>query len=664
MAKNDTLLIDGIIDDRVSQLIPSDKRDEAFEYFAIEQILRDADLSRDDIEFGWVDGGRDGGIDGFYVFINGHLLKDPATFYWPKIGSELDLWIITCKHHESFKQAPIDNLVASLVDLLDFSVNPNDFSGIYSPAIIKARQHLATAYRKVSPRLSRLSAHFVYASRGDTTKIGDEVKARAQQAIAIAKDSFAACAAKFNFLGAAELIEKHRQVRTLLLELPFTEALTRGERYVLLCPLRDFYSFIVDETKSLRRYLFESNVRAFMGLNRVNEDIRETLEDNASPDFWWLNNGVTILANSATTIGKSIQMEGVQIVNGLQTTESIWRYFRDGGSDSQDRSVLVKVIVSTDPDVRDSIIRATNNQTPVQLQTLHAMDKVQHDIEQVLLRAGLFYERRTNYYKNQGHPESRIITPIYVAAAFVNLGLRCPTAARKLKSKFMRSDDFIRLVFSESTPLSVWPVVSAITKRIDAFLESVRGRSGGAENFLKSWRHQLALVAVAKLLGRFGYTLDALCSVTAEQLTDVLLSDCWTSILKAQGKPLSWVVKDFALEHGLSGAESIDKRFAPLLSKRHPKTKRNPKIEGGPSTGRPLTDEFLARVNQALPDQPWPSGINKLIAITLGCSNRDVSDAIGVLMQKGVRLRQQDGIVYSSSGEIVARDASRFGSEQ
>ena len=38
MAKNDTLLIDGILDDRIAQKLPSDKRDEAFEYFAFEQI--------------------------------------------------------------------------------------------------------------------------------------------------------------------------------------------------------------------------------------------------------------------------------------------------------------------------------------------------------------------------------------------------------------------------------------------------------------------------------------------------------------------------------------------------------------------------------------------------------------------------------------------------
>ena len=60
MAKNDAILIDGILDDRVVERLPSDRRDEAFEFFSFEQILRDTDLSRDEIMAGSVDGRDDG----------------------------------------------------------------------------------------------------------------------------------------------------------------------------------------------------------------------------------------------------------------------------------------------------------------------------------------------------------------------------------------------------------------------------------------------------------------------------------------------------------------------------------------------------------------------------------------------------------------------------
>ena len=88
MAKNDRILLDGIIDDRVNQRLPSDKRDEVFEYLAFEQILKDEDLSREEIESGSIDGRQDGGIDGFFIVVNGHLLQDPESFVWPRAGSE------------------------------------------------------------------------------------------------------------------------------------------------------------------------------------------------------------------------------------------------------------------------------------------------------------------------------------------------------------------------------------------------------------------------------------------------------------------------------------------------------------------------------------------------------------------------------------------------
>lgn len=409
MAKNDKILIDGIVDDRVESKFPSDKRDEVFEYFVFEQLLKDYDLSKDELEFGNVDGQNDGGIDGFYIFINGHLLTDPEKFNWPKSGCTLEVWIITCKHHETFKQAPLDSLVASISELFDFAIEDGDLKGDYSEELLLQRNFLKQAYRKVSPRLREFKVGYYYASRGNTSELGESVNSRGNQITQITKDFFGNAETSFSFIGSTELVELNRKTPNFSLELPFTDDLSSGETYILLVKLKDYFNFICDDGK-LRRYLFDSNVRDFMGLNRVNEDIRNTLLNDASPDFWWLNNGVTILATAASVVGKSIQIQDIQIVNGLQTSESIFRYFIGGGKDIKTRSVLVKVIVSNNNEIRDEIIRATNNQTTVELAALHATDKIQRDIEEALKLDEFYYERRTNYYKNQGMPLDRIVT--------------------------------------------------------------------------------------------------------------------------------------------------------------------------------------------------------------------------------------------------------------
>ncbi|MDX2069791.1 MAG: AIPR family protein [Haliscomenobacter sp.] len=440
MAKNDKILIDGIIDEKVELKIPSDKRDEVFEYFVFEQLLKDYDLSKDEILFGSVDGRNDGGIDGFFIFVNGHLLTGTEKFVWPKSGSVLELWIITCKHHDTFKQAPLDNLVASISELFDFGIENEHLQGDYSEELLLQRNNFKLAYRKASSKLTSFKLNFYYASRGNTEELGESIISRANQLEKLAIDCFGNCVTNFFFYGSTELIDLFRKKPNFTLELPFSDYLSSGETYILLAKLKDYYHFISDQNK-LRRYLFDSNVRDFMGLNRVNEDIRNTLENENSPDFWWLNNGVTILATNAVIVGKSIQIQDIQIVNGLQTSESIFRYFGLGAKDSNNRSVLVKVIVSNNTANRDEIIRATNNQTTVELSALHATDKIQRDIEDALKLNDFFYERRTNYYKNQGITPDKILTPLYLASGFVNLILKSPEQATNLKARFMRNED-------------------------------------------------------------------------------------------------------------------------------------------------------------------------------------------------------------------------------
>src|SRR3546814_13519732 len=59
-----------------------------------------------------------------------------------------------------------------------------------------------------------------------------------------------------------------------------------------------------------------------------------TLENPGAEDFWWLNNGVTILAQEASQVGKTIKITDPQIINGLQTSTEILTFF--GTIDSND----------------------------------------------------------------------------------------------------------------------------------------------------------------------------------------------------------------------------------------------------------------------------------------------------------------------------------------
>lgn len=656
MAKNDRLLLDGIIDDRVAIKLPSEKRDEAFEYLAFEQVMKDFDLSMDELLSGTIDGRQDGGIDGFFIVVNGHLLQDPESFMWPRTGSDLRLILITSKHHETFKQTTLDALIATLTEILDFAIEESELTGAYSQELLRMRRNLMFAYRKLSPRLSSFSASVYYTSRGDTSDIGEEVRSRAEQIAVLIKDCFGSCKSEFTFLGSTELVELHRKIPNYTLELPFVEALAKGERYVVLARLSDYYKFISDDGR-LRRYLFESNVRDFMGLNRVNEDIKATLANPTSPDFWWLNNGVTILATSAAITGKSIQAMDIQIVNGLQTTESIYRHFESGiFSANDDRCVLVKVIVSKDEEIRDAIIRATNNQTDVEISSLHATDKIQRDIEDVLLRNGLFYERRKNFYANQGHPPADLVTPLYAAAGYVALVMKLPHKAASLRSKFMRSESSYETVFSDNVPLDVWPKLVHILKRVDVELELLRPK--GTDKFLKGWRYITALLLVSESLGKYTFSAHELATFDIDLITPAAVKSVWLELsgLNTYRTRHGWTslssileaCEHFAALRGIAGAAALAScRPFPDSSQ----VKQIPR--------KPITNEFVEKLKAALPSQPWKPGLHKRIASQLSCSTSEYFAGVERLIDDGIFLRQKDGVLYDNDGNVVSFDAER-----
>jgi len=458
MAKNDTILLDGILNDRLmAEPMPIG---DAFEIFAFEQILKSFDLTRQELEFGWVDGKDDGGIDGFYTFVNGNLVQDPAKFPWPKKDATIDVCIISCKHKDSFKQEPLNTLFPTIEELLDFQKSPNDFNGQYSQELIQAREIATTAYRKTASASPELNFRFVYASRGES--IESNIEARGNQLKRIVSDYFSNSQVHLDYIGATELINLYRKSR-FVLELPYAEQLSGDQgAYVLLVNIKTYSQFVSDEQGNLRRYLFDSNVRDFLGENRINQDIANSLENSSAPDFWWLNNGVTILATKAIPIGKtsagnSLQLHDVQIVNGLQTTHTIHNRMRGHSFETPEhRSVLVKVIVSEDPEIRDSIIRSTNNQSSVELASLTATDKIQRDIETILETRNWYYERRKNYYKNIGKPRERFIEPLFLAVSMVALVRKSPKLASRLKSRFMQDTKSYHAVFSDKLPIEVW----------------------------------------------------------------------------------------------------------------------------------------------------------------------------------------------------------------
>ena len=328
VAKNDLILLDGILDEYLSQGLPSTKEAEVFEYLATEQILKDYAFSKEQLLSGSVDGRNDGGIDEFFVLVNGHLAENTPSEFWPKSNAELEVYLITCKHDSAFKQAPITTMIPSLIELFDFTISSSSLTASYNEPLLKKRDLLISTYRRLAVSLEKFDIHIIYACRGDED-IELNIQTRANQAKTICQEFFSDCSATFSFWGNSKLLAKYRENPNRSLDLIFDQCVTQDGQYIILAKLKNYCEFITDSAGKLNRHLFDSNVRDYLGLNPVNTDILKSLANADGPNFWWLNNGITIIGTHAHIVGNSISIQNVQIVNGLQTSESIFNYFNN-----------------------------------------------------------------------------------------------------------------------------------------------------------------------------------------------------------------------------------------------------------------------------------------------------------------------------------------------
>jgi hypothetical protein len=560
VARNDIVLLDSVIKKLLEQNQGNYQLSEQFELFCYDQVLKDYDLAVDEIEFGWVDGGDDGGIDGFYIFIDEKLITSDLSSNDFRRNPEIEVVIATCKHASTFTQVPVNLLITSIQELFDLEKEESDLVSTYNEDLLRARELFRRIYIELADKSPKLKIRFIYASRGDTAKIAANIRTRSDYLQKMVREKyFPEAEVDFEYYGASELLSLYRKTKSFSLRLKFTESVISraNTNYIILSKLEDFYRFITDDSGRLRRYLFESNVRDYLTDSPVNRDIEQTLSSGDTKDtfdFWWLNNGVTILASNANVAGKEISLENVQIVNGLQTTETIHKHFFDEGAGEDARAVLIKIIIAQDDSVRDRIIKATNNQTKVDLASLRATEKIQKDIEDVLLTKDWYYDRKKNFYKNLGKPQDRIIPIGTLSSAVYALCLRDLQKASKPKPRFMRNDSMYRQVFNENWKIEVYLASIEIVKKIERSLKDLKLEDEDDELTKPKLAFAFAMVWVVLKLKKTNYSPDELLGVAAADVEHEELDNAWEIIKQAR--------EDYLIKSGAKTLRRAHKKAA------------------------------------------------------------------------------------------------------
>jgi len=494
---NDQIILDQILQDRIAESESETSLQEYFEIYTASEILKNHDLTYDDIIYGIVGSGGDGGIDAIYTFLNGEQIKEDTPINPNQKKNQIELYIIQSKTTPSFNETAIVKFRESAEDLFNLANVPSDYVARYNSDIIERVNHFRSLYAKLARTFPSVSINYSYSTLGIDPHPNVEGKVlKLRESIL---RMFSGADFDFQFVGASRLLQMTREIATTsrVLEVAESPIGTASGSYVCLVSLSKYFAFISD-SGALARSIFESNVRDYQGSVTVNTGIKNTLENPNSENFWYLNNGATIITPKAVLAGKQLTIEDPQIVNGLQTSHEIYNHFSSlEGVTNDERCILVRVICEEDEDARDRIIRATNSQTSIPPASLRSSDHIHRNIEDFLKANGYFYDRKKNFYKNQGKPISRIISIPYMAQAMMAIILFKPDSARARPSTLINSDSEYKRIFSLDTPIDVYLKVIQIMKGVEEFLR----KESDSENLDRKMITNLKFY-VAALVGR------------------------------------------------------------------------------------------------------------------------------------------------------------------
>ncbi|RII20615.1 AIPR protein [Streptomyces sp. YIM 130001] len=524
---NDQRLLDRILEDQHRKLAPDKSRDDFFTFFAADKALQDWDLDNDEITDGIVDGAHDCGIDGIWAFVDERYISADAHQYLPSRASKIELVILQAKNTSGYQETVIEKLHFHLPTLLDMGREEDDLVDHTNAKLMDRSRRFLHVLEELASSFPQVRIKVIYASKAaesphpNVKSKGDRLR---RELAKITSDAIA----EIEYLNAPVLRERTARGAKAVAQLVFTEtpmSTSLGEGYVCLARLDEYYRFITSDNEALRLELFESNVRDYAGSTVVNNAIGETLKSGTGEDFWWFNNGVTVVADAAQIAGKRIVIKEPQIVNGLQTSHEIFSYVQSGGQ-HRDRSLLVKIVVAPESGTaRDRIIRATNSQTQLPAGALRATESIQKDIEEILHQAGgYYYERRASYYRNLGFPLARVVSMARLAREFTAFALREPHVALRHSDALLLDDQHYAQIFSTRHDLDIYRLCLDVHSRLRTFLTQYTEDRPLLGETLENWLYPLASMSAYTLTRLRQPSTRDLMNIDLDHLNDALMN--------------------------------------------------------------------------------------------------------------------------------------------
>ena len=526
MSKNAQILLENLIEQEFKNNDNYSNISDYFEFFSASQILKNQGLSDDEVDNGIVGKGLDGGCDSIYLFLDNLLITPDVVEHIsaPK-DSILEMIIIQSKKNTSFGEDAVMKWKTISGNLLDLSKTTTDFTARYNADVLEAFTTFRDTYTRLITSRVKLKFRFYYATLA--SELHPNVIQQAEELKDTIKGLFPNAVVEVTFVDSDTLFDMYNAVIENRVNLKFADIpiSPNQKNYIALVDLKSYFNFIVNDEGDVRKSFFDSNVRDYQGKNNVNSSISETLRRADDNDFWWLNNGVTVLASEATLVNnRELQIVNPEIVNGLQTSMEIYNYFSENREalESEKRSILLRIIVPDNEESRDQIIFATNNQTNIPKATLRVTDSIHLQIEMYFKSRGLFYDRRKNYYKNHGRKPAEIIGVSFLAQCLITIFLKKPDYARARPSTLLNDEKTYNELYEKNNDLEVFYRVASLGKKIQ---KNVRSGSDYSSAEKSDILYYVLYAVIANVLGKKNITPADIKNLDMDSVTDTLIED-------------------------------------------------------------------------------------------------------------------------------------------
>ena len=415
-------------------------------------------------------------------------------------STKVNFLITQARTEKSFKEDALDKIITNIPLLFDLELNEEQLLRRFNTSLVERVKIFRRIWEKSISKNAKIKIEYAYICKAnEITHLSTPFKTKVEQIKRITKQAIQGALVEYNNYSSKELLRIYQKPISSTLNLYFTEnpmSICYKENqigYIGTVNLSNFLSFLLSENNKLRENIFESNIRHFQGNVEVNRGIKNTILNDFQSDFWWLNNGITIIASNASIIGKKLVLNDVQIVNGLQTSFIIADHYKKLSHDN--RSILVKVIINKDKDTIEKIISATNKQNPISATLLRATEEIQRNIEIFFLQNKYFYDSRKNFYKNQKKPAKKIFSMQFAAQSIESIMNFDPASARAKPTFLCKDEKTYNRIFNTDTDYRVYLNCCLIVREISNYIKYEISNKFMKNKYLNFTYHVARIVA-------------------------------------------------------------------------------------------------------------------------------------------------------------------------